>query len=82
MAVTKCTQCDKKKTQTRTIDQQSKICNECTEKNATEENPPPQINLDLMLSELSVRDFSTWFKHEIKREMDDIVQQKVEKATT
>ena len=78
MPTTKCTQCNKKGTQQRIINQESTICNECTDKNA---NPPPPINPDLMLSELSVRDFSTWFKQELKQEIDDVIQKKVEKAT-
>ena len=66
-----CTGCSKKKTKNRVLDENG-LCNECKNKII-----PPTINLDLMLSELSVRDFSIWFKHEL----DAVIQKKVADAT-
>ena len=67
-----CTKCNKKSTKTRLIDTETGECNECSDTARI-----PAINLDLMLSELSVRDFTVWFKHEL----DDVIQKKVVEAT-
>ena len=84
-----CTQCGKQPTtrgpNRRSISPTTKICNDCTDKQgngdgSTVTNTSPTsvtLDPDTMLSELSVRDFSLWFKQEI----DDVIQKKVDDAT-
>ena len=84
-----CTQCGKQPTtrgpNRRSISPTTKICNDCTDKQGsgdgstvTNTSPTPvTLDPDTMLSELSVRDFSLWFKQEI----DDVIQKKVDDAT-
>ena len=73
-----CINCGKKGTMSgsRSVNTNTHKCNEC-QPGQEEIADPPNINPDSMLGELSVRDFKTWFKNEI----DDMVQNKVDRAT-
>ena len=84
--VRKCDQCKKivTKADKRKLVGETGICVECTETNSKNANGMNEddheddvVNPDAMLSELSVRDFTSWFKSQL----DDVIVSKVADAT-
>ena len=74
-----CVDCGRKGTKsgTRIVSERTYKCTECAPDDDAEEFAT--INPDAMLSELSVKDFTAWFKNELG--LDTLIQKKVENVT-
>ena len=74
-----CTECGRKSTKSgsRTVSEQTKICNECQPHDISNGNRTVTIDPNSKLSDLSFKEFTDWFKTEV----EEVVKKKVDEAT-